>query len=66
MFTGLDTLWVSADCWTSWHDLNLSVDKILFDAYGDRFRPSPVLQRFVDSGELGRKTGKGFYEYDKK
>ena len=43
------------------HDLNLSVDKILFDAYGDRFRPSPVLQRFVDSGELGRKTGKGFY-----
>lgn len=48
------------------HDLNLSVDKILFDAYGDRFRPSPVLQRFVDSGELGRKTGKGFYEYDKK
>lgn len=48
------------------HALNLSVDKILFDAYGDRFRPSPVLQRFVDSGELGRKTGKGFYEYDKK
>lgn len=48
------------------HDLNLSVDQILFDAYGDRFRPSPVLQRFVDSGMLGRKSGEGFYHYEKK
>lgn len=48
------------------HDLNQSVDQILFDAYGDRFRPSPVIQRMVDSGRLGRKTGAGFYEYDKK
>lgn len=48
------------------HDLNLSVDQILFDAYGDRFRPSPVLQRFVDSDMLGRKSGEGFYPYEKK
>ena len=48
------------------HDLNISVDQILFDAYGDRFRPSPVLQRFVDSGLLGRKSGEGFYTYEKK
>lgn len=48
------------------HDLNLSVDKILFDAYGERFRPSPVLQRFVDAGMLGRKSGEGFYQYEKK
>ncbi|WP_297870807.1 3-hydroxyacyl-CoA dehydrogenase family protein [uncultured Oscillibacter sp.] len=48
------------------HDLNISVDQILFDAYGERFRPSPVLQRFVDSGTLGRKSGRGFYEYDQK
>lgn len=47
------------------HDLNVSVDKILFDAYGDRFRPSPVLQRFVDAGMLGRKSGEGFYKYEK-
>jgi len=46
------------------HDLNLSVDQILFEAYGERFRPSPVLQRFVDSGMLGRKSGQGFYKYD--
>lgn len=45
------------------HDLNISVDQILFDAYGDRFRPSPVLQRLVDSDALGRKSGKGFYKY---
>ena len=48
------------------HDLNQSVDQILFEAYGERFRPSPVIQRMVDSGRLGRKTGAGFYEYDKK
>lgn len=48
------------------HDLNISVDQILFNAYGDRFRPSPVLQRFVDAGMLGRKSGKGFYQYEKK
>lgn len=47
------------------HDLNQSVDQILFDAYGERFRPSPVIQRMVDSGRLGRKTGAGFYEYEK-
>lgn len=48
------------------HDLNQSVDQILFEAYGERFRPSPVIQRMVDAGRLGRKTGAGFYRYDKK
>ena len=46
------------------HDLNLKVDEILFDAYGDRFRPSPQIIRLVDSGRLGRKTGAGFYDYE--
>jgi 3-hydroxybutyryl-CoA dehydrogenase len=45
------------------HDLNQRVDEILFEAYGDRYRPSPVIRRLVDSGRLGRKTGAGFYEY---
>lgn len=46
------------------HDLNLAVDQIMFDAYGERFRPSPQIQRLVDSGRLGRKTGAGFYDYN--
>ncbi len=49
------------------HDLNLAVDQIMFEGYGERFRPSPVIQRMVDAGNLGRKSGKGFYDYtDKK
>lgn len=48
------------------HDLNLNVDQILFEAYGDRFRPSPQIIRLVDSGRLGKKTGAGFYDYEEK
>jgi 3-hydroxybutyryl-CoA dehydrogenase len=47
------------------HDLNISVDKILFDAYGERFRPSQEMQRLVDAGLYGKKSGEGFYKYDK-
>ncbi len=47
------------------HDLNLAVDEIMFEAYGERFRPSPLLQRMVDANLLGRKTDKGFYDYSK-
>lgn len=47
------------------HDLNISVDKILFDEYGERFRPNQEMQRRVDAGLLGRKTGEGFHKYDK-
>lgn len=48
------------------HDLNLAVDQIMFEAYGERFRPSPVLQRLVDANMLGKKTGRGFYDYAEK
>jgi 3-hydroxybutyryl-CoA dehydrogenase len=44
-------------------DLNIQVDKIMFEAYGDRFRPSPLTQRLVDAGRLGQKVGKGYYDY---
>jgi 3-hydroxybutyryl-CoA dehydrogenase len=45
------------------HDLNLAVDQIMFEGYGERFRPSPLLRRLVDANMLGRKSGKGFYDY---
>ena len=47
------------------NDLNLSVQKILFDTYGERFRPRPILIQKVNANHLGRKTGRGWYDYRK-
>ncbi|MFY9166833.1 MAG: 3-hydroxyacyl-CoA dehydrogenase family protein [Desulfomonilia bacterium] len=47
------------------NDLNLKVQQILFDAYGERFRPRPILKQLVDAKHLGRKTGRGWYTYNK-
>lgn len=46
-------------------DINLAVTQSVYDAYFQepRYRPHPIQQRMVDSGRLGRKTGRGFYEY---
>jgi 3-hydroxybutyryl-CoA dehydrogenase len=35
----------------------------LYVAHGDRFRPPPLLRNMVDAGQLGRKSGQGFYRY---
>jgi 3-hydroxybutyryl-CoA dehydrogenase len=45
------------------NDLTLHVQEILHQAYGQRFMPRPVLRQKVDAGHLGRKTGKGWYDY---
>jgi 3-hydroxybutyryl-CoA dehydrogenase len=38
--------------------------EVLYDSYNDsKFRPSPLLRKMVDAGLLGRKSGKGFYDY---
>jgi 3-hydroxybutyryl-CoA dehydrogenase len=35
----------------------------LSTAYGDRFRPTPILRNMIAANRLGRKSGRGFYEY---
>jgi len=47
-------------------DINLAVSQSLYDAFEkeERFAPSAIQKDKVAKGELGRKTGKGFYEYN--
>ncbi len=48
-------------------DINFGVSNIVWEALGkpERLTPSPLQKQKVDAGELGRKTGKGFYLYQK-
>jgi len=48
-YVGLDTL--------------LFASEGLTEAFGDRFRPPQVMRKLVEAGHLGRKTGRGFYNY---
>lgn len=50
-FIGLDTV--------------LAILEVLYEGYGDpKYRPSPLLKQYVQAGRLGKKVGKGFYDYD--
>jgi 3-hydroxybutyryl-CoA dehydrogenase len=51
-FVGLDTV--------------LSVMRVLQEAFGDKYRPCPLLIKYVNAGYLGVKTGRGFYQHGEK
>lgn len=44
-------------------DILLRVMECLEAEFGDKYRPAPLLRQMVRSGQLGRKTGRGFYDY---
>ncbi len=45
-------------------DICLHAAETLHEELGDRYKPAYLLKRKVEAGDLGKKTGKGFYEYD--
>ncbi len=47
-------------------DTRLSILKFLHQTLGEKYRPCPLLEQYVRAGRLGRKTGKGVYDYSKK
>jgi 3-hydroxybutyryl-CoA dehydrogenase len=45
-------------------DVVLNIMEVLHEGLGDdKYRPCPLLKRMVAAGHLGRKAGRGFYEY---
>jgi 3-hydroxybutyryl-CoA dehydrogenase len=44
-------------------DTRLSTLKFLHRTLGEKFRPCPLIEQYVAAGRLGRKSGRGVYEY---
>ncbi len=47
-------------------DTCLAIMEVLYEGFGDsKYRPCPLLRKYVKAGWLGKKTGRGFYTYEK-
>lgn len=47
-------------------DTCLAIMRVLHNQLGDtKYRPAPMLVQYVDAGRLGKKSGRGFYDYKK-
>jgi 3-hydroxybutyryl-CoA dehydrogenase len=45
-------------------DTCLAIMNVLYEGFGDpKYRPCPLLRKYVEAGYLGKKSGRGFYEY---
>jgi 3-hydroxybutyryl-CoA dehydrogenase len=45
-------------------DICLDILKVLYEGFHDsKYRPCPLLEKMVNAGRLGRKSGRGFYNY---
>ena len=48
-------------------DTCLAILNVLYEGFGDpKYRPCPLLKKYVDAGYFGRKSGRGFYDYSAK
>jgi 3-hydroxybutyryl-CoA dehydrogenase len=44
-------------------DVRLSILEYLHKTLGDKYRPAPLLKQYVKAGRLGRKSGRGVFDY---
>jgi 3-hydroxybutyryl-CoA dehydrogenase len=48
-------------------DTCLAIMNVLYDGFGDpKYRACPLLRKYVEAGYLGKKSGRGFYDYSQK